>query len=332
MEDEKSPQERIIQKLIGFNRGYLVALIVISSEIITAILTVIISLTYYGELRYNMLALGVIDSFIASLIVGGITVFFLTKIKETRHLNVALHEEIELRNEMEQELETYTRKLEKSNTLKDLFADIIHHDVLNPVGIVKSAVDMIEVEEELKDKTRIPMIQRNIRKITDIVESATAYAKLKKIKKLEKESLDLTEIITGVISGLKMYSSEKNQEIKFSSDKKHELKASRIIESVFVNILSNAVKYSEEGKEIKVRIEDDGVNKIISISDHGPGIDDAYKKQIFERFERKEREGVVGSGIGLAIVKRIVEMHKGEVWVEDNPSGTASVFFVSLPK
>ena len=67
------------------------------------------------------------------------------------------------------------------------------------------------------------------------------------------------------------------------------------------------------------------------MKDQGVGVADAHKQRIFNRFERIEKEGVTGSGLGLTITKQIVVLHGGEVWVEDNPSG-GSIFFAKVPK
>lgn len=68
----------------------------------------------------------------------------------------------------------------------------------------------------------------------------------------------------------------------------------------------------------------------VRIMDHGPGIPDNYKIQVFQRFKTIDKEGVKGSGLGLAIVKRILELHDGSIKVEDNPTG-GTVFVIDLP-
>jgi signal transduction histidine kinase len=70
---------------------------------------------------------------------------------------------------------------------------------------------------------------------------------------------------------------------------------------------------------------------VLFVKDQGEGIPDEHKQRIFSRFERLGKEGVQGSGLGLTITKQIVSLHRGEIWVEDNPSG-GSAFFVRVPK
>ena len=104
-----------------------------------------------------------------------------------------------------------------------------------------------------------------------------------------------------------------------------------MIREVFLNFLTNAVKYAKEGKKIIIEAEDDGKNYKIKVKDFGEGVPDKYKEKIFRRFERGEKEGVKGAGLGLSITKKLVELHNGKVWVEDNPEG-GSVFVTVLPK
>ncbi|MEL4306147.1 sensor histidine kinase [Methanococcoides sp. LMO-2] len=106
-----------------------------------------------------------------------------------------------------------------------------------------------------------------------------------------------------------------------------------MIEEVFANLVSNAVKYSPENKDIKIGVKDRNEHWKITITDSGEGIADKDKQLVFDRFKRAVGDcNIKGSGLGLAIVKRIVELHGGQVGVEDNPNGPGSVFWVTLKK
>ena len=82
---------------------------------------------------------------------------------------------------------------------------------------------------------------------------------------------------------------------------------------------------------MEVGILDEGDSWRVYLKDFGPGIPDSDKEKIFTRFQRLEKESVQGTGLGLAIAWRLVKLHEGRIWVEDNPEG-GSTFFVSLPK
>ena len=103
---------------------------------------------------------------------------------------------------------------------------------------------------------------------------------------------------------------------------------------VFDNLLGNAIKFSPNGGQIVVAIEDAGDRLQVSISDQGIGIPKDQHERIFERFYQVDgsaRRRFGGTGLGLAIVKRIVEAHEGQVWVESEP-GRGSTFYFTVPK
>ena len=119
--------------------------------------------------------------------------------------------------------------------------------------------------------------------------------------------------------------------ITYPPDGDYPVCANPILADVFVNLITNAVKYASEGGRVEIGIRDGGDSWIATVMDYGPGIAEGDKAKVFTRFERLHKEGVKGTGLGLAIARRIVELHQGRIWVEDNPAG-GTVFLVSLPK
>jgi signal transduction histidine kinase len=104
------------------------------------------------------------------------------------------------------------------------------------------------------------------------------------------------------------------------------------LETVLVNLLENAAKYSVSGTPITIRARRGEGEVVLSVTDRGIGIPAAYWARIFERFYRVPggAHHAAGTGLGLAICKRIVEAHLGRIWVESEP-GVGSCFYVSLP-
>ena len=107
------------------------------------------------------------------------------------------------------------------------------------------------------------------------------------------------------------------------------------LRQVLANLLSNAIKYSPQGGEIRVagRVRDKEV--IVSVFDEGIGIDPEERSRIFDAFYRiddRASRKTAGTGLGLYLVKAVVEAHGGHVWVENQPGGPGSVFSFSLPK
>ncbi len=220
-------------------------------------------------------------------------------------------------------------ELEEANKLKTLFVDILAHDLLNYVGIIKNAVQFLK--EEISNE-EVNMIERNVIKIEEMIKNMKKYVKLESIEEIKFKKMDLAFIIKEVIENFRPLAEEKNIKIETRFEKEIMIaEVNEIIEDVFSNILSNAIKYSFPGGKIEIEAYDENKYWRISIKDYGIGIRDEDKERIFERFVRAEKKGIKGTGLGLAIVKKIVELHNGRVWVEDNkPRG--SIFHVLIPK
>jgi signal transduction histidine kinase len=230
------------------------------------------------------------------------------------------------------ELRDIASSLEKSNKLKDLFIDILCHDLLNPIGIAKNYLELLMEDETDKGRLEeLQAVERNLNKIISIIEDSSKYARLEATEKLALEKRDIGEIFKRVVENSKPMIEEKRIKLRFRPWRKYYSLVDDSIADVFDNLLSNAIKYSPEGGRVVIDILDNGNDWRVMVKDYGEGVPDKDKKAIFERFERKTKDGVKGSGLGLAIVKRAVELHKGRVWVEDNPDG-GSIFYVSLPK
>jgi PAS domain S-box-containing protein len=245
---------------------------------------------------------------------------------------IELYRDVTERVLAEKKLRSYAAQLEQSNRMKDLFLDILRHDILNPAGVAKNFVELLEEEAHTEEeKEDLEAIKRSVDRLIQIVEDASMLAKLDSSKSLEFTPLNLAEVIQRAVAETKPLLEEKGMNVELNFKKELPIKASTIIEHVFLNLLTNAAKYASDGKKVVIEVRDKGNSYLVAVKDFGPGIPDEFKKAVFERFTRKEKRGVRGTGLGLAIVKRIVELHRGEVWVEDN-SPRGCVFYVRLPK
>ena len=129
------------------------------------------------------------------------------------------------------------------------------------------------------------------------------------------------DIVENVVSSVAEYTKNKNLTLKFNSDVEKKIIACDIekIERVILNLLSNAIKFTAQGASINVSIHEEAGNIIISVKDTGIGIPENRIDTIFQRFKRVEDSFVKdyeSTGIGLSLVKSLVEMHEGPVWVE----------------
>ncbi len=224
-------------------------------------------------------------------------------------------------------------KLEDSNNLKDLFTDIMRHDLLNPAGIVKGFSEILYIKETDEEKKEtLKMINEQTDHLISMIGSAAKLAKLESYEEMEFETKDIGFILWKVVDSFAPVFAKKDIILDFNQKGEYPSRINDVIEDVFSNLISNALKYSPSGTTIRVDIADMDKNWNIMVADEGDGIPDEYKPYVFERFKRIDKTGVKGTGLGLAIVKRIVDIHKGTVGVEDNPRGKGSVFWVMLNK
>ncbi|MBN2127204.1 MAG: transporter substrate-binding domain-containing protein [Candidatus Diapherotrites archaeon] len=223
--------------------------------------------------------------------------------------------------------------LEKANNLKDLFIDIMRHDLLNPAGVIKMDSELVlEKEKDPKNKELLSVVHNQSSILIERIKNASLLSKLDEGKeKMEFIKLNLTEIIKSVINEVSLLAKEKNIKLISKIDKEICIKGSPLLYDVFFNLITNAIKYSPKGSQVIIESNETETKHLISVIDSGEGIPDKYKKSIFERFIRLEKGGIKGSGLGLAITKKIVELNNGKVWVKDN-SKCGSIFIVEFNK
>ncbi|MDW7733399.1 MAG: sensor histidine kinase [Methanolobus sp.] len=224
-------------------------------------------------------------------------------------------------------------ELERSNNLKDLFTDIMRHDLLNPAGAIRGFNEILYSQENDGEKKRIlEIIGRQADKLIAMIDSAAQLAKLESSDELKLGEKDVGQLIRSVADSFAHELAEKNMTLDMVEGGPYPSQVNEVIEDVFANLISNAIKYSPEGSAIKIKVLDAEDYWKTEVIDNGDGISDENKPLVFDRFKRVDRKGIKGSGLGLAIVKRIVDLHGGSVGVEDNPEGQGSVFWVSLKK
>ncbi|WP_164997768.1 PAS domain-containing sensor histidine kinase [Methanolobus psychrotolerans] len=233
----------------------------------------------------------------------------------------------------ERELQERTAELEQLNRLKDLFSDIIRHDLLSPASAISGYTEALEEIEADEIKLHfLHMISRCNKKLFNLLESASRYEKLNSIEEIDYYTIDIAGIFKCVISDFSQEIKNKGITVKFSCDNPCYSRVNPFVSEVFMNLLSNAIKYGPENSVISIDFIDEGNFWKVTVTDCGNEIPDSDKPFLFDRFKRADKKGVKGTGLGLAIVKRIMELHDGDYGVEANPEGKGNVFWVSFYK
>ena len=232
------------------------------------------------------------------------------------------------------ELEQRVLDLRNANEELEAFNSTVSHDLRTPLMVVRGFSETITkkyreaLDEEFVD--RMGIIQTSARKMEQLIDDLLAWSRLGK-QALRRAPVAVNELVASIVGELRTIYPE--GEVTISSLAPC-LGDERMLRQVFTNLLSNAFKFSSRRSERLIEVgcvEQTGEN-IYSVKDNGAGFDMRYRERLFNVFQRlHSREEFEGTGMGLAIVKRIVGLHGGRVWAEGTPDGGAT-FYVALPK
>lgn len=246
---------------------------------------------------------------------------------------VCIVRDITSRKEAENRLQEYARNLKRSNELKDLFIDIMSHDILNPAGVARGFTEILQGTETDETKLhKLSIIEGSISKILDTITSAANLARLESVEEIEFIDLDLNSMILEAIDAYKYEILAVGLKIEYQDTGPYYARANPMISGVITNLLSNALKYGSKGGKIIIRIEDANDEWKVILTDFGDGISDSDKPSVFQRFKRLNVGDIQGHGLGLAIVKRTVDLHGGRVGVKDNPDARGTQFWFTVKK
>jgi signal transduction histidine kinase/DNA-binding response OmpR family regulator/ligand-binding sensor domain-containing protein len=223
-----------------------------------------------------------------------------------------------------------SRTQKKNNENKIKFFTEVAHDIRTPVTLIQLLVSQLSSEEN-KFQNSFDLIHRNTQNLNEYVTQLLDFQKADRgMLKLSVSKIDLKEILHRIVAEVEPLLKQKSIDISIAVPKTYlwfdENKMSRI----FYNLISNAIKYSEEGGHIEINASANNKTIKINVIDYGFGVPEKEQKLIFSRFTRGtniNNKGISGSGIGLMISKKIVELHGGKIELKskENLGATFSV-------
>jgi len=266
-----------------------------------------------------------------------------------RNLELEIGERIaseEKVTELNKQLLENISRLEAANKDLDLFAFMASHDLQAPLRKIRMFSDRLMASQEntfsKEGKLYLSRIQEVSRRMQDLINDILRFSKIA-VEKQSFEEVDLNGVIEEVLSEMEPVIREKNAEIEL--DRLPMLPASTVLMGpLFSNLISNALKYSKkkEVPRVRIRYEEGPIQATgngketevrygrIYIEDNGIGFDQKYAEQIFDMFRRLHSNAEYeGTGIGLALCKKIVEMHHGFISALGKP-GEGAIFIVAL--
>ena len=244
---------------------------------------------------------------------------------------------VETINRQKKQIEIVMNNLKEAEKVRREFTANVSHELKTPLTSINGYAEMIAngmVEgEEVKKFAGI--IQKEGTRLLTLIESILNLSKLEdeSVEKTYKE-IDLYETIKDVVHKLKPQAASHKVNLEVDGEITHVKANKRMIEDLVYNLIDNAIKYNVENGNVLVSVKNEENNGLISVKDTGIGIPQEEQDRIFERFYRIDKsrsKKIEGSGLGLSIVKHIVEYHNGSIALESEV-GKGTTITIKLPK
>ena len=254
-----------------------------------------------------------------------------------------------IRNELVSE-RTKARDLHELDMLKLRLFTNISHEIRTPLTLILGPLEKLMSQKvpENEIPSYLEMVYRNTKQLDRLINQLLDFRKMETGNlRLELAQDDMVNLVSGVVSSFEEFAKEKQITLKFHSLKKKivALFDTGKVETIINNLISNALKYTDKGGTVSINLslvfayeDEDSLNNLqerqfieISVKDTGMGISQTNIEKIFTRFFRVDsKDDSSGTGIGLALVKELVKLHKGNIYVLSKP-GKGSKFTVRLP-
>jgi len=248
-----------------------------------------------------------------------------------------LKEALQKLEESQKELSEALDKEKQLNEIKSRFVSMASHEFRTPLTTVMSSASLLSkyTKEDDQDKRNrhIERIKSSVDHLNDILNDFLSLGKLNEGKiEPQPEKFNLYDVMSDVIDGMKDLA-RKGQTIELNSDKKIEITSDKkMLRNIFVNLISNAIKFSEEDKPILIAVEKTREKLKISVKDEGIGIPVEDQEHLFSSFFRGANvTNIQGTGLGLHIVKRYVDLLNGELELKSELNkGTTVILYLPI--
>lgn len=227
--------------------------------------------------------------------------------------------------------EELLRNLEKQNQALNEYAHIVSHDLKSPLRSIHSLITFIKEDNdnEFNEKTAryFALIQEKVEKMDHLIQGILTYSKIDNVK-VAKEKIILMDLINSIIATIFIPS----HIVVIIKDELPILTSDRFrMQQLFQNLISNAVNYNDKPNgTVEIGVQEEDNQYVFSIKDNGAGIEEENKIKIFQMFQSFNKADK-STGIGLSIVRRIIENEGGEIWFESE-EGIGTTFYFTIQK
>ncbi len=236
---------------------------------------------------------------------------------------------------MIEEQRTLTRELENKNVELEQFAYTVSHDLKSPLVTIKNFIGMLERNVQADDRQKafqdLEYISTAANDMAALLEGLLELGRIGRIVN-PPQSGRLNDLVEGAVDKLRAKIEARGVELQVDADMPDYWGDSLRLQEVYQNLIENTVKFmgDQPAPLIRISARVEGGEVVCSVSDNGIGIPPQYNKQVFKLFERLD-SSVEGTGIGLALVLRIVEAHGGRVWIESAVDSPGCTVVFTLP-
>ncbi|MBK6967125.1 MAG: hybrid sensor histidine kinase/response regulator [Bacteroidales bacterium] len=237
-------------------------------------------------------------------------------------------------------LKRMTQKMNKEGKLiRFQFLSVLSHELKAPINAIEGYIKMMKDRQFGEDMTAYQeMIDRSLERINgmrSLIMDLLDLTKIESGKPVQHlEAVNITKIAQISVDTMRPYAIQKDVDIYLNTKENVTMEADpNEIEIIFNNLISNAVKYNKNGGRVDVFIESKKDEVVLQVSDSGIGMTDEEKGKLFQDFVRiknQKTRNIAGSGLGLSILKKIVDMYKGEIEIQSIPDKGTS-FIIKLP-
>lgn len=250
-----------------------------------------------------------------------------------------LFNDITTRKRDEEERDRLVARLREEDRRKDKFLATLAHELRNPLAPIRNGLQIMRLAQgdaEKTEKIRV-MMDRQVGQMVHLIDDLLDLSRISHDKiDLRTDRIDLAEAIHQAIEASRPFIAQSDHEllIKFPPGPIYVDADPTRLTQVFSNLLNNAAKFTDRGGRIRVTMQQQGEEAVISVQDNGVGIRKEMLTRVFDMFTQIDSnvgQPKGGLGIGLSIVKRLVEMHHGSIEVRSDGLGTGSEFVVRLP-
>lgn len=243
--------------------------------------------------------------------------------------------------EINKKLKDTNKRLQEIDELKDNFLSMVSHELWSPLATIQGYVTFLKEEKSgvlnEEQKETLGIVEEQADHLSHLIEELVDLSKIETGKfEVKLDRLDMSKIVAKCVNSLKQAAEEKKIVLKNDLLRKvaHVMADRKRITQVLTNLLGNAMKFMPEKGEISVSAREKKDTVEFSITDMGVGIPEDKINRIFDKFyqvDSANNRSYGGCGLGLAITKSIIEMHKGKIWVESKV-GVGSKFSFELKK